>query len=75
MVRDSHDRWLERADYDLGTAEAMLASGRFISQYYMSSRYKEDLQDLLQQVGEETARQFVDFARERMAWLTRKIRP
>lgn len=130
MARDTRDRWLDRADYDLGTAEAMLTSGRFIyavfmsqqalekalkatlafqgqevppihnlrrlaeratltgelsaedlrlfdflSQYYLNSRYKEDLQDLLKQVGEEAARQFVNFARERMAWLTRKIRP
>ena len=130
MARDAHDLWLERADYDLGTADAMLTSRRFIyavfmcqqalekalkaliasrgqdvppihnlrrlaeaaklmpelevetirrfdflSQYYLNARYKVDIQELMRQVGEETACQFVDFTRERITWLTRKIRP
>jgi len=46
----------------------------YLSQYYLNARYKEDLQDLLQQVGEGTARQFIDFTRGCVAWLTRKIK-
>jgi HEPN domain-containing protein len=114
-------RWLERAEYDLDTAEAMVTTARyiyavfmcqqaveksfkallasqgrevppihnlrrlaeasgtvraldqedlkkldFLSQYYLNARYKEDIQELSRQVGEDMARQFVDFAREKM---------
>ena len=126
MNRPEHVRWLERAQYDLDTAEAMVTTARhiyavfmcqqalektfkallaykgrqvlpihnlrrlaeatdtisalspedlrkldFLSQYYLHARYKEDVQELSKQVGEGAAKQFVEFAREKIRWLTR----
>jgi HEPN domain-containing protein len=47
----------------------------FLSQYYLNARYKEDLQDLTKQVGEEVAQQFLAFTRRKMQWCTRGMRP
>lgn len=121
-------RWLERAQYDLDTAEAMITTARyiyavfmcqqaleksfkalmaykdlevppihnlrrlaessgmmqalsqedlkkldFLSQYYLNARYREDLQELSKHVGENMARQFFDFTREKIPWLTREM--
>lgn len=45
----------------------------FLSQYYLNARYKEDLQELSRQVGGEMAREFVNFAREKIRWLTQEM--
>ncbi len=129
MDRSAHVRWLERAEYDLDTAEAMITTARyiyavfmcqqaveksfkaliayrglevppihnlrrlaeasgtvsklnqedlkkldFLSQYYLNARYKEDLQELSKQVGEDTARQFFEFAKEKIRWLTQEMK-
>lgn len=47
----------------------------FLSQYYLNARYKEDLQELSRQVRENTAREFLGFARTKAQWLTRKMTP
>ncbi len=125
-----HERWLDRAHYDLETAEAMYSSARyiyvvfmcqqalekylkallvyqgqevlpihnlrrllektetlgdldrealrkmdFLSQYYLNARYKEDLQELSRQVEKETARNYLDFTREKSRWLIQKMTP
>jgi hypothetical protein len=38
----------------------------FLSQFYLNARYKEDIQELAKQVGEETARGFVQFTQEQV---------
>lgn len=123
-----HEQWLQRADYDVETAEAMYASARyiyvvfmcqqalekclkgllvyqgkeplpihnlrrllemtgniadvdkeslrkidFLSQFYLNARYKEDLQELLRLVGRETAREYLDFTREKFQWRIQKM--
>ena len=128
MSRQTHEKWIERAEYDLETAEALLEARRyiyvvfmcqqaveksfkallayrglevppihnlrrlaeaggfllelqseelrrldFLSQYYLNARYKEDIQDLSKQVGEDTAREFVQWARVKMLWATREL--
>jgi HEPN domain-containing protein len=128
VSRPSHEKWIERSQYDLETADALLAAGRhiyvvfmcqqalekafkavlafrglevppihnlrrlaeaggflrelqrdelrrldFLSQFYLNARYKEDIQELSRQVGEDTAREFVWWAREKFTWCTREL--
>ncbi len=128
MTRPASDKWIERAEYDLGTAEVLLSGGRhiyvvfmcqqaiekalkavmakqgievppihnlrrlaegsgllaalppdevrrldYLSQFYLNARYKEDIQELARQVGEGTARGYVEFAREQVRRCTREV--
>lgn len=128
MSRPPHEKWIERSQYDLETADALLAAGRyiyvvfmcqqavektfkavlayrgldvppihnlrrlaeaggflqelqheelrrldFLSQFYLNARYKEDIQELSRQVGEDTARECVRWAREKMTWCIREL--
>ncbi len=128
MSRPSYEKWIERSQYDLDTADALLAAGRyiyvvfmcqqaiekifkavlahraleippihnlrrlaetggflhelphdelrrldFLSQFYLNARYKEDIQELSRQVGESTAREFVQWSREKVTWCTREL--
>jgi HEPN domain-containing protein len=41
VTKPAHRRWLERADYDLGTAEAMLGAGRYIYAVFMCQQALE----------------------------------
>jgi HEPN domain-containing protein len=45
----------------------------FLSQYYLNARYKEDLQELSRQVGVEMAGEFVNFAGEKIRWVTQEM--
>jgi HEPN domain-containing protein len=45
----------------------------FLSQFYLNARYKEDIQELSRQVGEDTARECVRWAREKMTWCIREL--
>lgn len=130
MEKPIYQKWLERVNYDLGTAKAMYATGRhiyavfmcqqalekcfkafmafkgveitpvhnlrrlaemtdtlgeiskedlkkidFLSQYYLNARYKEDIEELSSQITADTAKDFIDFSKGKIQWLTQKIRP
>ena len=47
----------------------------FLSQYYLNARYKEDLAELARQVGEDVAKQFLEFTKGTMGWLTHAMMP
>ena len=47
----------------------------FLSQYYLNARYKEDVEELLSQITPEKAVDFLNFTREKIKWLTQKMRP
>lgn len=128
MISDSVRKWLERVDYDIETAEAMLRTGRyiyavfmcqqaiekcfkaliaymggdvlpihnlrrlaessrvkdqidkeqmmkldFLSQYYITGRYKEDIAELSRGITEEFSRSIIHFSKEMIRWLTQKM--
>lgn len=130
MEKAIYQKWLERVNYDMDTAEAMHATGRyiyavfmcqqalekcfkafmafkgmaiipvhnlrrlaetagiggeiskedlrkidFLSQYYLNARYKEDIEELSSQITADIAKDFVNFSKEKVRWLTLKIRP
>lgn len=130
MGKAIHQKWLERVRYDIDTADAMYATGRyiyavfmcqqaleksfkalmafkgmeippihnlrrlaeitdvvgeitpedlrkidFLSQYYLNARYKEDIEELSLQITADTAKDYLNFSKEKIEWLTRKIRP
>ena len=47
----------------------------FLSQFYLNARYKEDVEELCLQVTADVAKDFLSFAKDKIAWLTLKIRP
>ena len=130
MGKAIHQKWLERVKYDIDTADAMYATGRyiytvfmcqqaleksfkalialkgmeilpihnlrrlaeitelvdelspvdfkkidFLSQYYLAARYKEDIEELSIQITADTANEYLTFSKEKIEWLTRKIKP
>ena len=130
MTKLVYQKWLERVNYDMETAEAMYSARRyiysvfmcqqaiekclkaymvfkkielvpvhnlrrlaemagiideinkddlqrmdFLSQYYLNARYKEDVEELLSQITPEKAVDFLNFTREKIKWLTQKMRP
>ena len=130
MGKAIYQKWLDRVKYDMDTAEAMYATGRyiytvfmcqqalekcfkalitfngmemmpvhslrrlaemtgtigelskedlrkidFLSQYYLNARYKEDIEELSSQTTADIAKDFISFSKEKIQWLTRKIRP
>ena len=46
----------------------------FLSQYYLNARYKEDIEELSLQITADTAAEYLSFSKEKIEWLTRKIR-
>ncbi|HEY4481934.1 MAG TPA: HEPN domain-containing protein [Candidatus Brocadiaceae bacterium] len=129
MGKAIYQKWLERANYDIDTAEAMYTTGRyiyvvfmcqqalekclkalmafkemdivpvhnlrrlaemtgvigemskeelkkidFLSQYYLNARYKEDIEELMLQITADIAKDFVNFSKEKVKWLTLKIK-
>ncbi|MEK6725368.1 MAG: HEPN domain-containing protein [Deltaproteobacteria bacterium] len=129
MEKTIHQKWLERVTYDIETADAMYATGRyiytvfmcqqtieksfkalmafkgmeilpihnlrrlaeisgvideispadlrkidFLSQYYLNARYKEDIEELSLQITPDTAKEYLNFSKEKIKWLTRKIK-
>ncbi|HHT9126305.1 MAG TPA: HEPN domain-containing protein [Candidatus Brocadiia bacterium] len=129
MKKTIHQKWLERVNYDIDTAEAMYTTGRyiytvfmcqqalekcfkafmafkkmdvtpvhnlrrlaemtgiigemgkeelkkidFLSQYYLNARYKEDIEELSSQISADVAKEFMNFSREKIKWLTLKMR-
>lgn len=129
MISDKTRKWLERVDYDLKTADAMLEAGRyiytvfmcqqslekavkafisntgnevlpihnlrrlaeyagliyqlndeqlfkldFLSQYYISARYKEDINELSKGISKEFASDIINFTKETINWITQKIK-
>lgn len=126
-LKRSVQSWLDRVEYDMQTAEAMLAAGRyiyvvfmcqqavekcfkamavskgveahpihnlrrlaelsgvvveekalvkldFLSEYYINSRYKEDLADLSKGITKEFAGQILEFSRDTIRWLIQEIK-
>jgi len=129
MGKTIHQKWLERVEYDIDTADSMLAARRyiyavfmcqqaleksfkalmafkgmdilpihnlrrlaevvgvveeisptdfrkidFLSQYYLNARYKEDIEELSLQVTADVAKDYVAFSKEKIEWLSRKIK-
>ena len=46
----------------------------FLSQYYLNARYKEDIEELSLQITADTAKIYLSFSKEKIKWLTHKIR-
>lgn len=46
MNRPAHAKWLERAEYDLDTAEAMITTARYIYAVFMCQQAVEIAQGL-----------------------------
>lgn len=46
----------------------------FLSQYYLNARYKEDIEELSSRITADIAKDFVNFSREKVKWLTLKMR-
>lgn len=129
MEKAIHQKWLNRVTYDIDTADAMYATGRyiyavfmcqqaiekslkavlafkgmeilpihnlrrlaeisgvvneistvdlrkidFLSQYYLNARYKEDIEELAIEITDETAKDYLNFSKEKIKWLTHKIK-
>ncbi len=47
----------------------------FLSQYYLNARYKEDIEELSSQTTADIAKDFISFSKEKVQWLTLKIKP
>lgn len=45
----------------------------FLSQYYLSARYKEDIAKLQRKISSEVAEEFLDFGKEMVKWCTVRI--
>ena len=128
MIFESVRKWLQRVDYDMETAEAMLQAGRyiyavfmcqqaiekcfkaliaymggdvlpihnlrrlaefagvkdqidkaqmmkldFLSQYYITARYKEDIAELSRGITEEFSGNMIHFSKEMIRWLTQRM--
>jgi HEPN domain-containing protein len=129
MISEKTKKWLERVDYDLQTAVAMLNSGRyiytifmcqqavekamkayisntgneilpihnlrrlaensgliselneeklikldFLSQYYINSRYKEDITELSKGITKEFSEEIIVFTKETVKWVIQKMK-
>lgn len=129
MISEKTRKWLERVDYDLQTADAMLNSGRyiytifmcqqavekamkayisntgneilpihnlrrlaensgliselneeklikldFLSQYYINSRYKEDITELSKGITKEFSEEIIVFTKETVKWVIQKMK-
>lgn len=129
MEKAIQQKWLERVTYDIDTADAMYATGRyiyavfmcqqaiekslkavlafksleilpihnlrrlaeisgvvdeistvdlrkidFLSQYYLNARYKEDIEELAIEITADTAKDYLNFSKEKIKWLTHKIK-
>jgi len=46
----------------------------FLSQYYLNARYKEDIEELLSQITDDIAIDFLSFIKEKIEWLTLKMK-
>jgi len=46
----------------------------FLSQYYLNARYKEDIEELSLQITADTAKDYLNFSKENIKWLTHKIK-
>ena len=46
----------------------------FLSEYYLNARYKEDIEELSSQITDEVAKEYLRFSKEKIEWLTLKIR-
>ena len=126
MAVENVQKWLDRVEYDIQTADAMLSAGRyiyvismcqqaiekclkavavsrgtevppihnlrrlaevagvafeeqklrkldFLSEYYINSRYKEDLNELSKEITKDFAADLLVFSKETIGWLTREI--
>jgi HEPN domain-containing protein len=47
----------------------------FLSQYYLNAGYKEDIEELSFQITTDTTREYLSFSKEKIEWLTHKIKP
>jgi HEPN domain-containing protein len=129
MISDKTKKWLERVDYDLQTADAMLKTGRyiyavfmcqqavekvmkafinntgsqvlpihnlrrlaensgliseldeeklikldFLSQYYISARYKEDITELSKGITKEFSTDILVFTKGMIKWIIQKMK-
>jgi len=54
--------------------EPTLVKLDFLSNYYITSRYKEDLQQVSRGITESVARDFIEFSEGVIAWLCQKIK-
>ncbi|MFH1147829.1 MAG: HEPN domain-containing protein [Pseudomonadota bacterium] len=64
----------ELADMIEELDEPTLAKFDFLSQYYISARYKEDVAQLSRGMNETVARDFVQFTEEVVQWLSQKMK-
>jgi HEPN domain-containing protein len=53
--------------------EPLLMKLDFLSRYYISARYKEDLDQLSREITEPVARDFIQFSEELITWLCQKM--
>ncbi len=129
MITDKTKKWLERVDYDLQTADAMLNTGRyiyaifmcqqaiekvikafinnlgeeilpihnlrrlaenaglikelneeqlikmdFLSQYYITARYKEDIAELSRGMTKEFSADIIIFTKELIKWIMQQMK-
>jgi HEPN domain-containing protein len=54
--------------------ESKLIKLDFLSHYYISASYKEDLQELSQGITRKIARDYLQFAEETITWLSQKMK-
>lgn len=55
-------------------SQADLRKIDFLSQYYLNARYKEDIEELSLQITADTAKDYLSFSKEKIKWLTHKIK-
>ena len=46
----------------------------FLSQYYITARYKEDIAELSRGITEEFSRDIIHFSKEMIEWITQRMR-
>ena len=74
MATDKTAYWLDIADYDLDTAEAMHQTGRwlyvaFMCHHNIEARYPEDKEELARTLTPQACRQIIDETKQMQQWI------
>ncbi len=67
-------RLAEMATVVAELSEEQLMKLDFLSQYYINARYKEDISELSKGITEDVSRNFIDFSKETIQWLSRRMK-
>ena len=67
------DYWVDIADYDLKTAEAMLETGRFLYVGNIRVRYPSDKEELFRLLNKKKCKEIINQTKEFAKWIRHKL--